>query len=227
MRFLLLLLALCACSGPAPTGTKIAVAERDAPLRSTEGAIGGIVLDAADGHPLSMVSVQAEQGGKRVAQDISDYRGRYRLGPLPPGQYDVSAKFANARVHYKDILVEASNETKVRVGIDLRDHGDKSSVATTGGGRGIIDGFVVDGAQGEAFPGAALSLSADHLDDVVMTIADENGAFQFKGLRSGIYSLSCYYTLIQQGTIEVKRGNIVVEPGETTSVEMRLDLRLK
>ena len=227
MRYLLLLLALCACSGPARVGTRATTTERDAVLKATEGAIGGIVRDSADGKPLSMVSVQADQNGQRIAHDISDYEGRYRLVPLEPGHYDVSAKFGNARVQYEGIVVEAERETDVRVGIDLRDHRDKSEVVTTGGAYGSIQGVVLDGPQGNPFPGTVVSLSADHLGDVMMTLADAEGGFHFRGLRPGVYTLSSFYTLVEQGNIEVKRGNIVVEPGEMTSVQLVLDLRIR
>jgi hypothetical protein len=227
MRYVLLLLAVCACSGPARVGSRVATSERDAVLRPGEAAIGGIVRDAADGQPLSMVSVQADQDGKRIAHDISDYQGRYRLGPLPPGHYDVSAKFANARVQYEGIVVEKEQETDVRINIDLRDHRDKSAVVKTGGTYGSIQGVVLDGPGGNPFPGTVVSLSADHLVDVVMAITDAEGGFHFRGLRPGRYALSSFYTLVEQGNIEVKRGNIIVNPGETTSVQLILDLRIR
>ncbi len=227
MRRLVILLLLSACGGAQSMSPQVVTTERNAKLRSTEGAIGGIVRDSADGKPLPMVSIQADQAGKRIAHDISDYEGRYRLGPLPPGRYDVSAKFANARVQYKDITVETALETDVRVSIDLRDHGDRSAVATTGGVFGSIQGVVLDGPQGNPFPGTVVSLSGGDLEDVVMSITDAEGAFHFRGLRPGTYAVGSFYTLVEQGNIEVRKSNIVVHPGETTSVQVALDLRIR
>ena len=226
MRLLVLFMLLVACAGSQAT-PQVAVAERDAKLRSSEGAIGGIVRDAADGKPLSMVSIQAEQAGKRVAHDISDYEGRYRLGPLPPGRYDVSAKFTNARVQYKDITVETALETDVRVSIDLRDHGETSAVQATGGNYGGIQGVVLDGPQGNPFPGIVVSLIGGNLEDVVMSMTDPEGAFHFRGLQAGVYAISSFYTLVEQGNVEVRKSNITVRSGETTSVQVALDLRLR
>ncbi len=219
---------LAACAGPRATGSAaIVTAERGAKLPATQGAIGGIVRDAADGHPLSMVSIQAEKDGKRVAHDISDYQGNYRLGPLPPGYYDVRAKFAHARVHYQSIHVEAKEQTIVKLSIDLREHRDSTEVIASEGARGSIQGVVLDGPKGNPFPGTVVSLSADHLDDVVMAMADENGAFHFSSLRPGIYAIGSFYTLVEQGNVEIRRGNIVVRPGETTAVEVAFDLRVR
>lgn len=229
MRLLVLLTALfgIGCGGNAATRAPVVTAERSAELSEDEGAIGGIVRDAADGKPLSMVSIQADQNGERVAHDISDHEGRYRLGPLEPGRYDVSAKFAGARVAYKDITVEKAQETDVRVNIDLRDHGDRTEVVETGGEAGSIQGVVLDGPHGAPFPGTAVSLTAPHLEDAVMTITDSNAVFRFRGLRPGVYALSTFYQLVEQGNIEVRRSNIVVKPGEMTSVELVLELKLR
>lgn len=227
MRFLVILLAVCACSRPAPVGVVAATSERDAELKPAEGAIGGVIRDAADGKPLSMVSIQAEQDGKQIAHDISDYTGRYRLNPLAPGRYDVSAKFADARVQHKDIIVEQAKETELKVSIELGVQAEESTAdVATRGPPGSIQGLVVDGADGNIVPGTVVSLSAPHLEDVVMAIADENGTFQFRGLRPGVYNLSSYYTLVDQGSVEVRKSNVVVEPGQATSVELRVDLRL-
>ena len=227
MRFALLFFLVCACGGSPKPAANVVTTERNAKLEATEGAIGGIIRDAADGEPLSMVSIQAEQAGERVAHDISDHQGRYRLGPLEPGRYDVSAKFAGARVAYKDITVEKALETDVRIRIDLREQGDTAEVVATGGAYGSIEGVVLDGPRGKPFPGTAVSLSAPHLEDVAMTITNAEAVFHFRRLRPGTYALSTFYTLVDEGNIEVRRGNIVVKPGEKTSVELALELKLR
>ncbi len=183
--------------------------------------------DAEDGLPLSMVIVQAEANGKIVAEDVSDYKGQYRVGPLPPGNYRVSARFANARVVYESVVVYAKNETEVRVAIDLRQQGDRTTTVQSEGKLGTIKGVVLDDVDGARFPGTVVALHASHLPEAVMAIADEEGQFRFRSLRPGVYSLSCYYQLVEQGNIEIRRGNIVVVPGETTNVQLKLDLSIR
>ena len=231
VRFLLSLLpvvAIAACAGSAPAkSTLVSTSERDAPLPASEGAIGGMVRDSADGLPLSMVIVQVEADGKIIAEDVSDYKGVYRVGPLAPGNYRVSARFANARVVYESVVVHASSETNVQVGIDLRVHSDRETKVQSEGKFGAISGVVLDEVDGNTFPGTVVSLQAKHLPDAVMAISDAEGRFRFKSLRPGIYNLSCYYQLVQQGNVEIRRGNIVVAPGETTDVQLQLDLTIR
>ncbi len=226
MRLVLLFLALCACGRQASTSAHVVTTERNATLAPTEGAIGGVIVDADDDKPLSMVSVQAEQDGKRMAHDISDHEGRYRLGPLRPGHYDLRAKFAGARAVHKSIAVARAQETSVRIRLNLRNDGALSEDAQSRGARGSIEGVVLDGPYGNPFPGTAVSLSASHLEDVVITITDDAGTFRFRSLRPGLYNLSSYYTLVEQGNVDIRRSNIVVKPGETTSVQLVLDLSL-
>lgn len=205
----------------------MSTAERDAPLQATEGAIGGLVFDSADGLPLSMVMLQAELDGKIVAEDVSNHKGKYRVGPLAPGHYRVTARFAGARVVYEGVVVHAKNETKVRVDIDLRPQGDRLTRVQSEGSLGTIQGVVLNRADGKFFPGTAVALHASHLSEAVMAIADEAGQFRFRSLLPGVYSLSCYYQLVEQGNIEIRRGNIVVAAGETTDVQLQLDLDIR
>jgi len=220
------LTVMVAC-GARPAKTTIVTKERDAPLKKTEGAIGGVVRDSSDGMPLSMVMVQAELDGKVVAEDVSDYKGAYRLGPLGNGHYKVTAKFANAKVLYEDVVVHEGLETEIKVAIDLRPQGDRTTTVVTEGELGTIKGVVLDGVDGASFPGTVVSLHAKHLSEAVMSIADDEGRFRFRSLRPGVYSLSCYYQLVEQGNIEIRRGNIVVEPGGTTDVQLALDLDIR
>jgi hypothetical protein len=217
---LLIILASCHASKE----STIPTAERDAPLPGDQGAIGGVVRDAANGRTLPMVTLQAERDGEVVAVDMSNERGLYRLGPLAPGSYKVTARFASARVGYEGILVVAKSETPTNVQIDLRNHASRGGVTRTGQSLGTIRGVVLDSIAGNHFPGAVVSLYSDQLADAVMAIADEEGVFRFPGLKPGRYSLSCYYHLVDQGNVEVRRGNIEVRSGEVTDVELELEL---
>lgn len=205
----------------------VQTAERDAQLPAEEGAIGGLVQDDADGKALAMVIVQAESDGKIVASDVSDYKGNYRVGPLPPGNYRVSARFANARMVYESVVVQKANQTEVNVAMDLRVQDDPSTAVQIEGTLGAIEGVVVDGMDGSIFPGTVVALHAPHLSDAVMAIADKEGRFRFRSLKPGTYSLSCYYQLVDEGSIELRHSNIMVERGERTNVEVKLDLRIR
>ncbi len=225
---LLVLISISAsCATPKTSRTPTLMVERDAAVKKSEGAILGEVRDASDGLPLSMVSVQVERDGMVVAHDISDHKGHYRLGPLDEGLYRISAHFAAARVVYEGVVVHKGLATDVNVSIDLRPQGDRSSKVLTEGELGSIEGVVLDEVDGHTFPGTVVSLSADHLEDAMMAIADEQGRFRFRSLRPGVYAISCFYTLIEQGNVELRRGNIVVAPGETTAVQMQMDLKIR
>jgi hypothetical protein len=226
LRFCLVL-GLSGCLSQAAPRTIVATGERDAQLNKSEGAIRGQVRDAADGMPLSMVSISAELDGTIVAHDVSDHEGNYRLGPLAPEHYRVSAHFADARVVYEGVVVHEQVQTDVNIGIDLRPQGDRSTTVFDAGELGTIEGVVLEGVDGNQFPGTVLSLSASHLDDALMSIADASGRFRFGSLRPGIYSLSCFYHLVEQGNVEIRRGNIIVTPGEITNVQMHIDLKMR
>lgn len=226
MRYFALLVLFAGCAGVQKPASTVATQERDAPLKPTQGAIGGAIVDSADGTRLPMVMIQAEQDNAVVAMDISDHKGRYRLGPLAEGGYRVTARFADARVVYEGVMVHTGFETDVAVNIDLRNHADRVSTTFTEGERGTIKGTIVDAVDGQTFPGVVVTLSASHLSNTVMAIADEGGVFRFRSLRPGRYNLSCYYHLATQGSVEIRRGNIVVAPGETTAVQLQLDLDL-
>ncbi len=80
-----LVAALAACGHAAPQ-----------PVAPATGAITGTVRDQA-GDPLSFVSVSARGGGGRDSA-ATDGGGRFRLGQLPPGRYQVTARWGERSV---------------------------------------------------------------------------------------------------------------------------------
>ncbi len=225
MRFVLISLLLLSCATTqqhSEDGTDMG--DRLQALSPTSGAVGGLVVDAEDGRGLAMVMVQAERGGKVVTEDFSDSDGHYQLGPLPPGNYTVRARFSETRTTYPDILIVPQEQTELKITIDLTPAVESggSSAATYGS----IEGIVLDGVDGDFFAGTVVALEAKHLSNAVLAISDENGFFRFRGLRPGSYNLSCYYQLVGEGDVEIRKNNIVVNPGKATDIEIQMDLSI-
>lgn len=234
MRIVLLCITLSvfACGAAAPRqNTGVVTAERDSKLPDSFGAIGGQVSDAVDGRPLSMAAVQAERDGTVVADDISDYQGRYRLGPLEPGSYTVRARFAETRMEFTEIRVVATQEHDLAIALSFQASDSDTIDSDTGESNenffGIVEGVVRDDSDGTVFPGTVVSLVAPHLKDAPMAISDEQGRFRFRGLRPGKYSLSCYYQLIDEGNVEIRQNNVEVQSGQVTKVTLSLDLQIR
>ncbi len=228
LLLLMLLFASVACGGAQMSQESSVTAERDVALPDSAGAIGGAVSHAADGRTFPMAIIQAEQDGNVVSDDMSDYQGKYRLGPLPPGRYTVRARYAEARQVYENIVVRAGEQSPLA--IELRFQAPSSE--TEGGDTpvvsyGSIEGIVRDDSDGTVFPGTVVSLVAAHLSDAPMAISDENGKFIFRGLRPGKYHLSCYYQLIGEGNVEIRQNNISVTAGQATEVTLNLDLQIR
>ncbi len=224
MYRILILLILAACGPPAGPHQATLIGEPGAPLPTGKGVITGTVRDAAEKTVISMVTIQAEQDGKVVAFDLSDFEGRFWIGPLSPGQYQMSTRLGDERTNLADVVVRAEHESDIDVAMALL---NVSSTNTSESSYGSILGVVVDGIHGTAFPGTVVSLTAPHLGDVIMSIANEHGEFHFRGLRPGLYTVSCFYHLVEQGTVEVRQSSIVVKAGQDTAIQLRLDLNFK
>jgi len=220
----ILILLVLACGSSAGTQHATLIGEPGAPLPAGKGVITGTVRDAVNESLVSMVTVLAEQDGKVIAFDLSDFEGRFWIGPLSPGRYQVSTRIGEKNTYLEEVVVEAKQELDIDVTMAPQNEESKS---TSDSAYGSIVGIVVDGIHGTAFPGMVISLSAPHLGDVVMTIANEHGEFHFRGLRPGLYTVSSFYHLAEQGTVEVRQSSIVVKAGEDTAVQLMIDLNFK
>ncbi len=55
------------------------------------GSLQGVIKDKGSGEPVPFASVVVESHGTRVAASQSDFDGNYKISPIEPGTYDVTA----------------------------------------------------------------------------------------------------------------------------------------
>jgi hypothetical protein len=199
-------IALAACGGAAPAVDGPA---DDAPPRADQGRIAGTIR-GADGAPIGLARIEVfDARGVAIVDDLADAAGGFRVD-LAPGSYRVVAHQGDAR-------------GAAEAGADPA--GDPAA-ADPSRRPGAIVGRVVDGTSGDAFPGAVVMVTGDALPDAIPAISDDAGRYRVAGLPPGTYVLSVYYHLVERGNLELRRGDVAVTAGGTTSVDLALDLRL-
>ena len=86
----------------------------------TTGAIQGVVRDES-GSALAGVTIVVTSPALQGSQtELSDDRGVFRIGNLPPGIYEVVFYFAESQVRRKNIAVSIGRVTTVNVAIDQK-----------------------------------------------------------------------------------------------------------
>lgn len=190
------------------------------------GAIEGIVLDEKTRQPMpgARVAAKREAGGLRMfgepgAHAVAGADGKFRLGGLRPGVYDLDAQTEDKR---------SLSPTVVGIGVAEQLGGIEILV-----GVGLaIAGTVVDEA-GAPVAGAAISVDGDN-----RATSDAKGAFALGGLRPGKTTLqaqSAAMLSLAPATVElvdrdlagvvlrVQRGVTVkgrVEPAQVADVQL-------
>lgn len=219
MRFCTLALLWClACAAPSARATQAAGAR----MPDGTGAVSGEVVDAESGEPVALVGVSASRAGELAAADITDAQGRFFLEAVPAGDVSVEARAGDWIVGTQTLEVEPDTEHR------LRFRARRPSPDEVGeGDRGAIEGLVVDGSTGLAVPGAVVSLTSPVQRDARFAFADERGRYDFRNLVPATYAVSCYYHLVAEGNVEVRRTGVVVGRGETRRVDLELDLSLR
>jgi len=66
------------------------------------GGIKGTVTDKATGDPIPFVNIVIEKNGLQVTGGSSDFDGKFFIKPIPPGAYELKAKF----VGYQKVLIK-------------------------------------------------------------------------------------------------------------------------
>jgi hypothetical protein len=79
----------------------------------TTGAIQGVVSDAKSGDSLAGVTVIVTRSGVSTQSAITDDRGAYKIGNLPPGTYLVTFYYLDATIERTDIVVGIQKVTPV------------------------------------------------------------------------------------------------------------------
>ncbi len=86
---------------------------------STTGAIGGVVTDKKSGEPLAGVTVVVISNALHQQQNaITDEKGLYRIGALPPGEYSVTFYYADITVQQDHVKVAVNKTTGAYQKID-------------------------------------------------------------------------------------------------------------
>lgn len=216
MRYLLILLVACGA------------AQHPRPM---EGSIGGLVRDQASGEPVAMASLRLSNG--QTATSAPD--GLYAIDRIQPGRYTLVAKFAGQPVTIENIDVRPGEATLVDVTFTLGnpepilvDFGDPAQGAITRytpkRGISIIEGTVSEAGTRQRVVGAVITAVGGPRDETLQTITDAHGRYRFEAVEPGTYAVSAYYSIGGRGQIEVRRGDIVVEPAQGVVVPIWLEL---
>lgn len=82
------------------------------------GALRGVVTDAEQGNPLEGVSVAIADLQRGTA---TDRNGRFQIGNLPPGTYEVVVSYVGRSVERRSVTVEAGATTRLEVALPLQE----------------------------------------------------------------------------------------------------------
>lgn len=204
--------------------------------RPTLGAIAGLARDHDSGDPVAKADIRIRaQGDMSPKVTTTSDRGLYDLDHLPPGRYQLTARFAGQPVDVVNIDVRAGETSYVDIVFTLGrpeplrvDYGDKAGEITRyrppnlGAGVSIIEGTVNDTSTRERVPGAVVTAVLAELTQ--QTISDEHGRFRFDGIAPGTYAVSAYYSISGRGQIEVRRSDIEVGAAEAVSVPLWIEM---
>ncbi|HEY3026962.1 MAG TPA: carboxypeptidase regulatory-like domain-containing protein [Pyrinomonadaceae bacterium] len=183
-----------------------------------KGQLAGNITDAANGKPLSGVSVSLP--GQPSTK--TDQQGNYRFEPLAPGSYQVSAKLNGYTPETRAITVRSGSSA--RQDIALRSErrampsisGEIRKPPVVIGGIGIRDGQVtgqvIDSKSGRPISGANVSASAQR------TTTNAQGRFVFANLAPGSYRIS-----VGRSGFSSAQATIAVRAGETATANFKLD----
>jgi uncharacterized GH25 family protein len=189
------------------------------------GGLGGTVVDAATGAPLSGVAVYAasaepganllELATRRAAAVHTDANGAFLVKHLRDGRYVLTAGAT-------DLMSSApADHAVVRTApIDVADGrvGDVGAIRLPQGGR--VEGTITD-HSGKGLAGASVFLRAgggDFLEEWTATTSDAGGRFAYGGVPNGVWDV---VARAPGHAVAVARGVRVAE-GSTAGVRLEL-----
>lgn len=166
--------------------------------RALSGAIAGSVTQATTGVALMAVQVDVFQAGQLKGSTTTDSLGRYRIGMLQPGTYDLHVKLNGYTSRMEiDVLVRVGQESVVN--LPLHSVGAIIGKVTTASNRKAIAGATVQAVQGSQVIASATT--------------DTAGGYSIPNLDAGTYDMRA--TAI--GYLSQSTSNIVVHSGQTTA----------
>ena len=142
------------------------------------GAIDGAALDAASGAPLTSIVVTATGPAGATAEATTDKAGRFKLGPLVPGAWNLILKLPGYLPASRPVDVSAG---RVPGAITVRDV--RIELA-----RGALVGGTVRDARGKRLANAVISVRS--AGTVVDGTSDGNGEFRLRDCPTGDVEIS-------------------------------------
>lgn len=163
------------------------------------GFLAGGVLDGA-ALPLVGAVVSAQQAGQEIASTLSGSGGLFRLGPLPPGAYEIVASLAgHAPAGIGPVPVGAGG---------------------TSGGQQLVLGSVTPGSVAgtvtAAAPGQFVRLYGPLGFLAQVGVDPLNGLFDLPSVAPGTYSAELWDATGRRST----QGGLVVSPGQPLAVSL-------
>ncbi|MBI2472382.1 MAG: carboxypeptidase regulatory-like domain-containing protein [Planctomycetes bacterium] len=177
----------CTTYGQTPTATPSVTPE---PTPAATGVIIGNVVDAVSFTGIADAVVSTDPGGYST---VTGPDGSFVL-EVPAGSYTLIASAAGYTPSSQPITVEAGVATQAVLLLQSE---------TTGGGSFII-GFVND-EDDDALAGVTVTLDGAEYSDSVIT--DEDGAFEFRDLSAGDYTLTLEKDGFQTYTQNISLGD--------------------
>jgi uncharacterized surface anchored protein len=172
------------------SATAVTVAENEHAVVNFElaplGSISGLVSDQATGDPVPGALVKAfseKRQSKMAFRAVTDENGVYAFAGLPEGDYIVVAAAEEYLPEFYQEADSIRNATLVTVenGVDVQD------INFTLERGGTLRGIVTAEESGAPIANAIVHLSLENGYSKRSEKTDENGAYEFNGLRNGTY----------------------------------------
>jgi len=214
---LALLAGALACSGPKAV-------QNPRPQLSHTGMIEGTVTDKSR-VPLSGVAVvAASDDGRSLA--ITDDAGRFVIGHLRPGPYDLTFDPCSPDSVTRDVRVRTARTTRVDARLGEAPPPRVAALPTpkiaggsspAQGGSAAIRGTVHEKGTGIPLAGVAVVVSSPTSNRTRSTITDAFGLYRISDLPAGSYRVTFYYS----GT-SIRQAEVAVADDETIPVHIEL-----
>jgi uncharacterized surface anchored protein len=175
-----------------------AVVARTTAGKSTTAAsafyrIAGIVVNAGSGEPIrhAAVAVLSEEESETLAAVESDNEGRFTIGQLPAGKYQLTASkrgfltaFYDEHEGYNTAIVTGPGQDTEKLKFRLVPGAVLHGVVTAEGGD------PVEGAKVMLFAKPHGKMSSEHSAQQDVTTTDDTGAYEFTNLAAGDYLIA-------------------------------------
>ncbi|HXT69052.1 MAG TPA: carboxypeptidase regulatory-like domain-containing protein [Vicinamibacterales bacterium] len=151
---------------------------------SGQSALTGTVTDR-NGGALPGVTVRASRGGTVVSQAVTDASGRFRLGNVSPGTYDVSFQLSGfGTVNFAAVNVSSGMESILNTAMDIGTANE--TVSVTAGSPAVGSGFG-GGGGGRGGRGGAAGGVVGGLPSATMKTLD-SAPPAFRSASEGLYA---------------------------------------